>query len=371
MTTPAPGYLSPAQRHLWQTSPRVANRAWFGEAAFGLFIHYGLYTQLGRGEWVMFNERIPVAEYERLAETFDPKAFDADFITDLALDTGMRYINLTACHHEGFCLWDSATEPFNSKRTCGRDLVGELASQCARKGLGFFAYFTHLLNWRHPAALPRERVDMARPDYPHGDPRYKNAPPEAFWAWSHACLRELCQMPDPLAGIWLDIITTAYREPELVPVAETYRLIRELRPEALLSYKQGFDGSEDFAAPEFRFASLADRLRDNPEAAARAERAWSLNKNKHNEICMTLQSDGKWGWSREASHRTAEELWGALAYARTNGCNLLANVGPLPDGSIHPADIATLRETGRRLRMHGLPGVTEGREIVHEAPKAE
>lgn len=338
---------------------RAARLAWFANAGYGLFIHYGLYSQLGRGEWVQHHERIPHADYERLADTFAPTAFDADRITDLACEAGMGYVNLTACHHEGFCLWDSRTEPFNSVQACGRDLVRELAGQCARKGLGFFAYHTHVLNWRHPWAMTRDMCGMARPDYPQPQARYRLT--EAgevgrYWSWSHATLAELARLDAPLAGIWLDIISTWYRSPELVPIAETYRLLRAIRPEALIAYKQGATGDEDFAAPEFNPRSLGAVLRGqgDPAAAERADRAWSLNRGKRNEICMTLQ-DGGWGWVRDARHRSADELWASLAHARGAGCNLLANVGPLPDGSLHPEDVASLREVGRRLRTHGWP----------------
>lgn len=357
-----PKYLAP-YANLWKTDPRAANLEWFGNAHYGLFIHYGLYSQLGRHEWAMFSEAIPVAEYEKLYRSFDPRNFDADFITDLALEAGMKYVNFTSCHHEGFCLWDSKVEPFNSMQACGRDLVRELAAQCDKKGLGFFTYFTHVLNWRHPYALTRDLLFMARPDYKQPEPPYRLQRPEEFaryWEWSHGCLRELAKLDYPLAGIWLDIIWAYYVLPDLIPIKETYRLIRELCPAALVSFKQGATGEEDYASPEFRFHSQGQRLREDgrPAAAELADRAWEINRHKHNEICMTLQDDG-WGYTASSPHKSADTLWGCLAYANAHNCNLLANVGPLPDGSIHPQDIASLRDVGRRLRAHGLPGPDE------------
>jgi len=365
MTARAPAYLAD-YAETWKTSPHAANLAWFQDAAFGLFLHYGLYSQLGRHEWVQMRETIPIAEYEKLFATFDPKRFDADFITDLALDAGMRYVNITACHHEGFCLWNSSTETFNSYRACGRDLVRELAEQCAQKGLGFFTYYTYILNWRHPYALTRESIPFARPAYAFDEPRYVLTRPEEYvhyWTYALACIDELTRLEYPLAGIWLDIIMGYYVVPDLIPVAETYARIRRQRPETLISFKQGATGDEDFASPEFHFASLGDRLRErgNPEAAARADAAWEKNRHKHNEICMTLQEDG-WGYMKESAHKDADTLWGNLAYARAHNCNLLANTGPLPDGSIHPEDVACLREVGRRIRAHGLPDAAETRD---------
>ena len=141
--TGCPRYLKDFEE-TWNRDPHAANLAWFEQAEYGLFMHYGLYSQLGRHEWVMQREAIPVAEYEKLFETFDPSGFDADCITDLAIDAGMRYVNITSCHHEGFCLWNSATEPFNSMNACGRDLVRELGEACDRKGLGFFTCYLAL-----------------------------------------------------------------------------------------------------------------------------------------------------------------------------------------------------------------------------------
>ncbi len=360
--TPAPRYLQ-AYADTWKHSPRQANLQWFTDAGFGLFMHYGLYSQLARHEWVQHIEKIPVAEYAKLFDTFDPRNFDADFITDLALDAGMKYINITSCHHEGFCLWNSSREMFNSYQACRRDLVRELAAQCDKKGLGFFTYFTYVLNWRHPYSMTNAMLNMARPAYDPPDPHYLLTEPDQlhhFWEWSHGCISELAQLDYPLAGIWLDIIMGYYQRPHDIPVKETYALIRKLRPEALIAFKQGATGDEDFAAPEFRFHSMADRLTQlgNTEGAEIARRAWEINRHKHNEICMTLQERG-WGYTKDSPHKNADALWQALAYARGNNCNLLANTGPLPDGSIHPEDVATLREVGRRIRTQGLPDPVE------------
>ncbi len=353
-----PRYLA-KHADLWARDPRAANLAWFREAKWGLFLHYGLYSQLARHEWAMFKDRIPVAEYERLFDTFDPARFDAEAITDLAIAAGMSYVNLTTCHHEGFCLWDSATEPFNAKRAAGRDLVRELGEACDRKGLGFFCYFTHVLNWRHPYAPTHDLIPMGRPDYQQPEPRYQSDRPEdwrRYWEWAHGCLRELCAFDFPVAGIWLDIIRMYYVRPEHFPLAETYRLIREGRPEALLSFKQGATGEEDYAAPEFHFHSQGEELRKEgkPVAGTIADAAWAKNKDKHNEICMTLQ-DGSWGYHAERPWKDAEAVWRSLAYAGAHDCNLLANIGPKADGSLPTEGVAILKSIGERIRREGWP----------------
>ncbi len=362
-----PNYLSD-YADIWVGDPRAANLKWFADADYGLFLHYGLYSQLARQEWVMFQELIPVAEYEKLAGSFDPSGFDADFITELACEAGMKYVNLTTCHHEGFCLWDSKTEKFNAMTFAGRDLVRELAEQCDKKGLGFFAYYTHVLNWRHPYALTTDLCPMCRPHYADGDPRYALTKPEEwriYWDYAHGCIRELCAMEAPLAGIWLDIIMAYYLIPNLIPIEKTYGIIRNERPEALISFKQGATGTEDYASPEFHFKSQGEQLRGEgqEQAAVIADRAWTGNKDKHNEICMTLQN-GSWGWRKDQPWKSGDELWRCLAYARGHNCNLLANIGPMPDGSI-PAEAARLlREVGRRIATEGLPSASEAVEPI-------
>ncbi len=359
MSTVVPSYLA-AQAALYAESPRQAALEWFRQARFGLFIHYGLYSALGKGEWVQFSDRIPVGEYEKLRDRFTACDFDADMITDLACEAEMRYVNLVTCHHDSFCLWDSRVESFNSVHSpCGRDLVGELAAQCARKGLGFFTYYTYHLNWRHPKFVSRDYFQMARPDYPQAEPRYTFRSLDDFGEYVdyvHAALSELLTGYGPLAGVWLDLIMGHYAQPDLMPVADTYALVRRLQPQCLVSFKQGATGDEDFATPERHFHSLAERAGQmfGERAAKVAAAAWAKNQGKHNEICATLQEHW-WGYGAEARHLGADEVWALLGHAAAHDCNLLLNIGPLPDGGVHPADLATLRAVGKRLRAEGWP----------------
>lgn len=356
-----PSYLK-GYENTWNRNPRQANREWFKDAKLGLFLHFGLYSCLGEGEWVMYRSNIPIEDYEKLSASFKPCNFDADFITDLVLEAEMKYINLTSCHHEGFCLWNSKTEPYNSYSACKRDIVRELAEQCDKKGLGFFLYYTYILNWRHPYAFPRNILEQGRPDYKN-EKRYKLKSPDdlkVYWEYAFSCLTELLDLEYPIAGIWLDIIMAYYKVPELIPVEATYKLIRQKRPEVLISFKQGATGEEDFAAPERSFNSREKILQQMgyPNGAKLAKQAWQINRDKHNEICTTLQNEG-WGYNKNSSHKTLTELSGELAYALNNNCNLLVNTGPLPDGSIHPDDVKTLKELGKKIRTEGLPGKDE------------
>ncbi|MBK8979662.1 MAG: alpha-L-fucosidase [Planctomycetes bacterium] len=348
---------------LFARDPRAAAVAWFAEARFGLFMHYGLYALLGRGEWVMFRERIPVEQYAKLQQRFAPDAFDADRITDLALQAGMRYVNMTSRHHDGFCLFHSAMTEFTSVRCpARRDLVGELAEQCQRKGLGLFLYYSYALDWRHPWYYSRAHSDIARPDYVEPDPAYRwqrDADFARYIDYVHAQLRELLTGYGPLAGLWFDPIMGFYARPDLFPVTETYALVRALQPHCLISFKQGATGTEDFAAPERHGRSLADNVQrrfGDPERTRVAAAAWEANRDKHNEICDTLQP-GVWGYraADDGNHRGADETWTMLRQAGAARCNLLLNTGPLPDGSLHSDDVATLHAVGRRIAAEGYP----------------
>lgn len=355
-----PNYLR-GYAGLWEKDPHGASLAWFRDARLGLFIHYGLYSLLGEHEWVQFRRKIPVAQYARLAENFTAMNFDAEYIADLAVEAEMKYVTMVTCHHESFCLWNSQAEPFNSVNSpCGRDLVAEMATACARRGLGFFTYYTFMLNWRHPYFVGRDTFSVARPDYPEPQPEYRyreRADFARYLEYIHACMEELLTGYGPLAGMWLDLIMAWFGlGPEYIPIEEIYAWIREKQPHTLVSWKQGATGTEDFASAEQHFHSLEERARDagGEPAAERCRRAWERNRVKHNEICATLQR-GSWGFNAFDAHRTDDEVYALLGHALEHDCNLLLNVGPMGDGSIHPEQARLLRSLGARIRRDGWP----------------
>jgi alpha-L-fucosidase len=343
-----PAYLRD-HRELYQKDPRQAAREWFAGAKFGLFMHYGLYSLLGRGEWVMLRERIPIEEYEKLQGRFTAKDFDVDFITDLALEAGMKYINLTARHHDGFCLFATKQHSYHSMAApARRDLIGDLAQACNRKGLGLFLYYSYAADWWHPYFYPREAGWlMARPAYPEPPAQYQWRKDEDFRFYVdyvHAQLRELLTSYGPIAGIWFDPVMGFYQRPDLFPMDETYALVRSLQPHVLISFKQGATGTEDFAAPERRGRSLAERLKD-PKPREIAHHAWESNKGKHNEICDTLQPS-VWGYKKadDNKHLSADQVVKRLEAAWAANCNLLMNTGPCRKGRSIPT---TSRPCGR------------------------
>ncbi|MHC4569250.1 MAG: alpha-L-fucosidase, partial [Planctomycetota bacterium] len=327
-------------------NPREAAKQWFDDADFGLFIHYGLYS-LAEGywgdvhskpaEWVQLRAKVPVKEYEKLADKFTAENFDADFITDLAVDAGMKYINITTRHHDSFCLFDTKYTEFNSVNSAAnRDLLAELAEQCEKKGLGLFFYYSFGRDWRHPHApdnahfkgSPRPEYDPPEASYKYGDDHDVNL----YVEFMKNQITELLTNYGPVAGIWLDGrgVMKSPGAIERLRVAEIYDHIWALQPQTLVSFKQGVLGTEDFKAPERHYKREGDELL---------------------EICNTMQPYA-WGYDRDndVGHKTPDEVMELLAHTKEMNANLLLNIGPLPDGTVFPDDVTSLREVGKRLK---------------------
>ena len=217
--------------------------------------------------------------------------------------------------------------------------------------MGLFLYYSYACDWRHPYFYPAEvGWQAARPHYDNPEPSYlwKNDEDFKYYIkFVHNQLRELLTQYGPVAGIWFDPITGYYMRSDLFPIDETYSLIRSLQPQCLISFKQGANGDEDFAAPERKPESLESRF--GQEIAAIAGNAWEKNRVKQIEICDTLLP-GSWGYHKEqvSDHRTPDDVMKMLEDAGKAGANLLLNTGPLGDGSIDPVDEKVLREVGRR-----------------------
>ncbi len=344
-TVKVPSYLKGYEK-TYARDPRQAAVEYFRDAKFGLFLHYGLYSLLEgfwRGqhskpaEWVQFRGKIRLKEYEKLAARFTAEKFDADFITDMALGAGMKYINLTTRHHDSFCLFDSKYTDFKSTNSAAkRDLVAELAEQCQQKGLGFYLYYSHGRDWRHPHAPNNgDWGGAARPQYDPPEETYKVGEDhdlQFYVEFMKNQITELLTNYGPIGAIWLDGIGTPRSRADKIHLFKTQELydhIHSLQPQVLVSYKQGLLGTEDFKAPERHFKGTSDVPL---------------------EICDTLQPYS-WGYDRrdDKGHKSAGQVMEMLKRAKSMGANLLLNTGPLPDGSIHPDDVKTLREAGRRL----------------------
>lgn len=323
------GMLPPCRVPAAATSPRAEQIAWFRQARFGLFVHYGMASLLPGGKLWPRPSEITDADLEK---RFTAAKFDADFIAELAVAAGMRYVNFTPYHGGGPYTFRSKVAHPNTADDlpARRDLVGELARACRKRELGLMLYVHGSIAQSHAEVFHRNET----------------------------IFRELLTNYGPLAGLWFDTDSAYYKDPShhLYPhLAETFALIRSLQPQCLISFCHGVTGDEDFITYEHRYRQQAEFKFVPAEVQKRLA-------EKPVEICTTLQLNEKGGKGTKmwfnvegAYHRTADDVWPILAEARRDRCNLLLNIGPLGDGSVHPADVAALREVGRRIRAHGFP----------------
>ena len=287
---------------------------WFAGARYGMFVHWGLYSLLGRGEWALNRERIPLDEYVRLADGFCAENFRPRQWAQLARDAGMKYVVLTTKHHEGFCLWNSKTCAFNAVNSAAkRDLLAEYVEAMREAGLKVGLYYS-LGDWFNP--------DWARGW--QGD----DAARARFMDYTHALVRELMTDYGRIDVLWYDL-PQCYSADQWRSV-ELNALARSLQPQLLINNRAYT--SEDFGTPEQHIA------------AGPPGRLW--------EACMTL--NGAWGHRPADSHwKSATDIANNLAQVAAGGGNLLLNVGPDGSGAIPDQAARILREVGAWLERNG------------------
>ena len=292
--------------------------AWFNEARYGMFIHWGAYSVAARGEWVMNRERIPLEEYTRkyvdrfVAERYDPAAW-----AQLAREAGMGYVVLTARHHDGFALWDTKTRPFNAARLGPkRDLVQPFVQAVRDAGLRVGLYYS-VADWTHPDYPgPFER------DWPTGWP--DEAARLRFVAYYRAQLEELMTRYGRIDMLWYDGCI-----PMPLDGDQTNRMVRRLQPDILISDR---NGKADFGICE-------QAIRPSEPGTA-----W--------EACMTL--NGNWGYhAGDHDWKNAKAVIQMLIETAKGAGNLLLNVGPMADGTIPPQSADILCEAGHWLARNG------------------
>jgi len=311
-------------------------REWFQDAKFGLFIHWGVYSVLGKGEWVMNNARMPVQEYEKLPARFNPVKYDAAEWVALAKQAGMRYITITSKHHDGFAMFGTKQSKWNivDATPYGKDVLKPLSEECRRQGLHLFFYHSHL-DWHHPDYYPLGRTGHASARPARGDfNRYLD--------YMDAQLTELLTGYGDVAGIWFDGIWD--RRDADWRLRRTYDLIHKLRPAALVGnnhHLAPFDG-EDFQMFE----------KDLPGKNTTGFSGESKIGNLPLETCETI--NGAWGYnSEDKKFKSTVQLIHYMVKAAGNNANFLLNIGPKPDGTIQDEFAARLKEMGAWLGKNG------------------
>ena len=342
------GALALGQTHVPAAEPvnreRDARLAWWHEAKFGLFIHWGLYAlpagewkgtyHDGIGEWIMFKARIPVAEYEQLAGRFNPVKYDAEAWAQLAEDAGMKYLIITAKHHDGFALYGSKADSFNivDATPFKRDPMKELAAACAKRGIKFGFYYSQAQDWTAPGGAIWEGRHENGPVWAktQWDPRQEGDFDAYLTRKAVPQVRELLTGYGPIAVVWFD---TPLKVMSVERAGRFEQLVRELQPQCLISGRLGGQSQSDYASEgDNKIPNLARA--DAWETPATLNDTWGFKKHDHN-------------W------KTPEDLTFKLVDIVSKGGNYLLNVGPDGDGVIPQPSQDMLRKVGAWLKVNG------------------
>jgi len=320
---------------------------WFRDARFGMFIHWGVYSLMGKGEWVMENDRITVADYETLPSRFNPVDYDPAEWVRVAKDAGVRYVTITSKHHDGFAMWDSKVSDYDvvDRTPYGKDVLKALAEECRTAGIKLFFYHSQL-DWHHPDYYPRGNTGRHTGRLEAGDfNRYLD--------YMNAQVAELAGGEyGELGGFWFDgwwdqQVNEADKSDRTTHVdwklKETYDLIHRLQPQALI-------GNNHHVAP-FEGEGFQMFERDLPGANTFGYNTTQVGTLPL-ESCDTI--NGSWGFNAsDRAFKSTKDLIHYLVRAAGSDANLLLNVGPTPEGNFSPEVVERLREIGAWTREFG------------------
>lgn len=328
------------KNYLEESDEDFAKRmTWFTDADYGMFIHFGLYSQLGGiyegndkgkyAEWIQANQQIPKSDYVKLIETWKPEDFNAKKIAKLVKKAGMKYLVITTKHHEGFCLWDSEFTEYDiaSSPMKGRDFIEELSEACRKQDIRFGTYYS-IIDWNHPSHdIPDANAkEVTRKSWQN--PKLYPGKKAEYVTYLKNQVKELIEKYDTdilwFDGDWADYWT-------LEDGNDLYQYIRELKPDIIInnrvSKRKIF--KKDFGTPEQKHS---DELLDH---------YW--------EACYTM--NGSWGFKiKDDNWKSSVVVFDKLKDINGKGGNLLLNVGPDGNGEIPEPSVDILLEVGKMLK---------------------
>ena len=330
------------QAQTYQPSPEIqqAQRE-FQDKKFGIFLHWGIYSMLGQGEWVMQNRNINYQEYPKISAGFYPSKFNADEWVQAIKASGAKYITITSRHHDGFSMWNSAASDYNIVKATPfkRDVLKELSEACQRHGIALHFYYSHL--------------DWGRLDYPLGRTGLGTSRPKDQQDWKHYQkfmndqLTELLTQYGPIGAIWFDGVWD--HDSDATPfdwqLRPQYDLIHRLQPSCLVANNHHlvpFDG-EDVQIFE----------RDLPgENKAGYSGENGVSKTLPLESCETMNRT--WGYNiTDSLYKTPKEIIHLLVGAAGRNANLLLNIGPEPNGELPAEAVSRLKAVGEWMGQYG------------------
>lgn len=295
----------------------------FEKLGFGMFVHWGLYSQLERGEWVFFNEKMDMEEYKKLAESFTAEGFDAEDLVLSAKSAGCKYIVLTTRHHEGFSLYDTCgLSDFDVMHTpCGRDLVREFVDACRKHDIVPFFYHTTL--------------DWYQKDFQEDF--------DVYLEYLNKSVEILCKNYGKIGGLWFDgnwsKKNVDWKEDVL------YGTIRKYQPEAMIINNTGLSARGKAGHPEIDSVTFEQ---GRPEPMNRE----GMPKYLAAEMCETINDH--WGaGARDFNYKSPASLIESLCFSRRAGANYLMNIGPRSQGGVDPYQRELLRLIGRWMDIFG------------------
>jgi alpha-L-fucosidase len=304
----------------------------FDEGNYGMFIHWGLFSNLGGvwedktyygiGEWLMSKRVANIApkDYMETAKTFNPTKFDAKKIAQLAKDAGMKYIIITSKHHEGFAMFDSKVSDFNIVKATpfGRDPMHELSAACKELGLGFGFYYSHNQDWTAPGGARGPKVDDKGNKVDFKDYFYNKCKPQ---------VKEICTNYGQIDFVWFDTPGDMPKE----YVVELANMVRELQPKAMMCSRVGY-GMGDYAS-----------IGDMEVPTRNVEGLW--------ETCDTNNDSWSYAWY-DNNFKSPKKIIGRVIETVARGGTYLFNVGPDSSGSIPNIGIEFLQESGNWIKRY-------------------
>ncbi|MBD8388276.1 alpha-L-fucosidase [Dysgonomonas sp. BGC7] len=323
---------------------KAPDTKWFEDARFGLFIHFGPYSVLGAGEWIMNNRPVKCNDYMRLQQLFNPQAFDAKEWVRIAKEAGMKYINFTSRHHDGFSNWNTQQSYWNIMNTpYGKDIVKQLSDECEKEGIKLVLYYS-LIDWMRSDY----QYETGRTGKGTGRTEKSNWP--SYINFMKAQLTELLTNYN-VAGVWFDGHWDQTEDKNRTNHAtyvdwhypEIYELIHSIRPECLIA--------NNHHLPPLQGESYQVFERDVP---GENEAGYSGQAVSHLplETCQTISAS--WGFNiTDDKFKSTKELLHLLIRTAGTGANLLLNVGPMPNGVIQPECVSRLQQMGEWLNKYG------------------
>jgi len=347
VTAIAQGHRS--ERHLAGRRSHEANAqaagpdrmAWWREARFGMFIHWGLYAipagqwegKTTHGEWIMNTAQIPVAQYEKFRAQFNPTRFDAREWVRMAKDAGVGYIVITTKHHDGFCLFDSALTDYDVMSTpFKRDIMKELVDACREAGIRI-GWYHSIMDWHHPDYLPRREWEKRSA---------QGASVERYVQYLKGQVRELLTKYGPIDVMWFDgqWEGTWTHERGL----DMYRYVRSLQPDIIVNNRVDKGGGDFQLTRDASFAGDFGTPEQEVPPTGLPGMDW--------ETCMTMNDH--WGYnSQDQNWKSSEQLIRMLVDIASKGGNFLLNVGPTAEGLIPQPSVERLAAMGRWLKTNG------------------